>query len=100
MNRFGFSDTQLNLIKQAVNRFDEIESALIFGSRAMGNHKPGSDVDLAVKGNRITTDTVSALNTLLNEDLPLPYFFDVVHYDTLENNALIQHICEQGVTLD
>ncbi|MGE4489022.1 MAG: nucleotidyltransferase domain-containing protein [Kiritimatiellales bacterium] len=99
MNRFGISETQLNLIKEAVSRFDEIESAVIFGSRAMGNYKPGSDVDIAIKGRKITARTVSALSSLLNEELPLPHFFDVVHYNTLDNKALIRHIDEHGNTL-
>jgi predicted nucleotidyltransferase len=99
MNRFGLSDTQIGLIKDAIGRFEEIESAVIFGSRAMGNYKPGSDVDIAIKGSRITGNITSALSTLLNEDLPLPHFFDIVHYDTLDNAALIRHIDEHGSTL-
>jgi predicted nucleotidyltransferase len=96
MNRFGLSDQQLGLIKEAICRFNEIESAVIFGSRAMGNYKPGSDVDLAVKGPRITGEIVSALSILLNEELPLPYFFDVIHYNTLNNATLTEHIDKYG----
>jgi predicted nucleotidyltransferase len=99
MNRFGLSDQQLKMIREAIGRFAEIESAAIFGSRAIGNFKPGSDVDLAIKGKRISRDTVSNLSTLLNDELPLPHFFDVVHYDTLNNQALVRHIDEQGSTL-
>ena len=99
MNRFGLSDTQIGLIKEAVSRFAEIESAVIFGSRAMGNYKAGSDVDIALKGQRITSETVSALSTLLNEELPLPHFFDVVHYDTLDNTTLTEHIDKHGAAL-
>lgn len=99
MNRFGLSDQQLGLIRETIGRFGEIESAVVFGSRAMGNYKPGSDVDIALKGSRITGRTVSDLSTLLNEELPLPHFFDVVHYDTLESEALIRHIDEHGAAL-
>ena len=99
MNRFGLSDTQIGLIKEAVSRFAEIESAVIFGSRAMGNYKAGSDVDIALKGQRITSETVSALSTLLNEELPLPHFFDIVHYDTLDNTTLTEHIDKHGAAL-
>jgi len=99
MNRFGLSDHQIGLIEEAIRRFDEIESVVVFGSRAMGNCKPGSDVDIAIKGFRITEETVRTLSTLLNEELPLPHFFDVVHYNTLKNNALIRHIDEEGIAL-
>lgn len=99
MNRFGLSGAQIALIKEAISHFDEIESAVIFGSRAIGNYKPGSDVDLALKGSRITSETVSALSTLLNEERPLPHFFDIVHYDTLDNKSLILHIDAYGSAL-
>jgi len=100
MNRFGLSDQQLNLIKETVAQFNEIDSAIIFGSRAMGNYKPGSDVDIAIKGREIHPDIVTALSTRLNEELPLPHFFDVVHYNTLDNEALIRHIDEEGILFE
>jgi len=100
MNRFGLSDQQLNLIKETVAQFNEIDSAVIFGSRAMGNYKPGSDVDIAIKGRGINSDIVAALSTRLNEELPLPHFFDVVHYNTLDNETLIRHIDEEGILFE
>ena len=45
---FGLSENSLNLIINAVSAIEKIDSAYIFGSRAMGNYKPGSDVDLVV----------------------------------------------------
>lgn len=99
MNRFGFTDRQMDLIKNAIDRFEEIDCAVIFGSRAMGNFKKGSDVDIAIKGARINGNTASALSTLLNEELPLPFFFDIVHYNTLDNTALTEHIDQQGAAI-
>ena len=99
MSTFGLSDKQLALIKNAVSQFADIESALIFGSRAMGNHKPGSDVDIAIRGTNITPKTVAALSALLNEELPLPHFFDVVHYESLDNQSLTGHIDVHGIPL-
>jgi len=99
MNRFGFSDSQMNLIKQAISQIHGIESTVLFGSRAMGNYKPGSDVDIAIKGPEIHRDGASRLRAQLNEELPLPYFFDIVHYDTLESASLIEHIDQQGILI-
>ncbi len=56
-------------------------------------------MDLAIKGRNISADTVSSLSVLLNEELPLPQFFDVVHYDTLDNASLVQHIDTKGIPL-
>jgi len=92
----GLLPRDLEYITRALRRFPEIEVALIFGSRAKGDHKPGSDVDLAIKGEAITRTTVSRLASLLNEDYPLPYFFDVVHYETLCNPELTAHIDHVG----
>ncbi len=99
MSDSGLTASQLGLIRETIGRFSEIDSAVLFGSRAMGNYKPGSDVDIAVTGKNITDDTVRTLNTLLNEELPLPHFFDIIHYNTLDNESLVQHINQHGVPL-
>ena len=97
---FGLTEKQLNLIREALSRFNNVDDIIVFGSRAMGNYKNGSDVDLAVKGKNVTTDTISKLSATLNEELPLPYFFDIVHYDTLNNKNFVRHIDEHGVPLE
>ena len=94
--RFGLSENDEKHILQALTQFPEIEQAVIFGSRALGNYKPGSDVDLAIAGAAVTRKTVLRLRALLNEDLPLPYFFDVAHYEKIQNDALKQHIDHEG----
>lgn len=50
---FGLRETDLEYIRTALSRFVEIEKAAIFGSRAKGTYKPGSDEDLAVWGNGV-----------------------------------------------
>lgn len=96
---FGLQSRDQTLIKNAIGLFDEIERALIFGSRAMGNYKKGSDVDIAIVGEEVTRKTVSELHFLLNEEYPLPYFFDVVHYEGITNKSLIRHIDTEGVEM-
>lgn len=93
---FGLTKRDEGYISEALLQFPEIEKAIIFGSRAMGNHKPGSDVDLAIFGANITHTTVIRLRSRLNEDLPLPYFFDVAHYEQIHNEKLKAHIDEFG----
>ncbi|WP_017297097.1 nucleotidyltransferase family protein [Nodosilinea nodulosa] len=88
----GLLDSDMQHITDALGQFEAIESAVLFGSRAKGSYKQGSDVDLAIKGDRVTHRTVAALADCLNEDKPLPYFFDVVHYETLEEPRLKAHI--------
>ncbi len=97
--KFGLSKRDEDYLAEAFSKFPEIEKAVIFGSRALGNHKPGSDVDLALVGENITPMLLLRLRSMLNEDLPLPYFFDVAHYEKIKNEKLKQHIDEEGQTL-
>jgi hypothetical protein len=65
----------------------------------MRNFKKASAVDLAIFGKNITSKTAVRLRSLLNEELPLPYFFDVVVYEKIANDKLKRHIDEHGVAL-
>ena len=96
---FGIPERSKDLILRSLAKWPEIERASIFGSRAMGNFKHGSDVDLVIYGPRITEAIRSHLSTDLNEELPLPYFFDVVHYESVECSDLKAHIDTKGKEL-
>ena len=91
---FGIPEKSMGLIRGALAACTEIDKASIFGSRAMGNYKNGSDVDLVVYGPGITPQMLNHLSIQLNEELPLPYYFDLVHYETLPHGALKEHINE------
>ena len=99
MTAFGLTEKDIGLIRSAIEAHPEIEEVLVFGSRAMGNHKNGSDVDLAAKGDNVSLRTVSRLATRLNEELPLPYRFDVLDYAAIDTPALKEHIDSTGKTL-
>ncbi len=93
---FGLSESDLNQIVRSIQQFPEIQEAFIYGSRAMGNHKNGSDVDLAIKGEHINFRVLSRLNAALNEETSLPYHFDVTDLTHLDNLALKEHIANFG----
>ena len=92
---YGLLERDLKCIFQAVSKYPEIREVIIFGSRAMGNFKAGSDVDLALKG-KIDRKTVNRLSDDLNEEQPLPYFFDVISYEDISNHELKNHIDTVG----
>ena len=98
-NAYGLTESDMAQIIEAFRQFEEISAVVLFGSRAKGNYKPGSDVDLAVKGDRIIRRTIAQLADHLNEVLPLPYDFDVVHYNTLASQPLVDHIDRVGVVI-
>jgi uncharacterized protein len=93
---YGLLERDIQYILHALKQFDEIESVALFGSRAMGNFKKGSDIDLAIKGEKITSRILSELDDLLNEVYPLPYFFDILHYEQINNEKLVEHINTKG----
>ena len=96
---YGLRESDVVHITDAISQFEEISEVVLFGSRAKGNYKVGSDVDLAVKGDRVTSMTVLELSDCLNEEKPLPYFFDVVQYETIDELQLVEHIDRVGIVI-
>ena len=92
----GLLNRDIEYIIKALSIFPQIEQAIIFGSRAMGNYKKGSDVDIAIIGKGIDNSVLYKLDDYLNEVYPLPYFFDIIHYEKINNENLIKHINEEG----
>lgn len=95
----GLGEHATGLIVEALKKVPEVEAAVLFGSRALGTYSPGSDVDIALKGRGLNQGICIRLSGLLNEELPLVWHFDVVHYDQLSNVALREHIDRVGLRL-
>jgi uncharacterized protein len=95
-NRFGIYDKTFLFMLETFKSFTEIEHVIIYGSRAIGNYKKGSDIDLAIVGEKVDLHTVNKLSVKLNEELPVPYYFDVLDYNSLSNQELKKHIDQEG----
>lgn len=91
MTPFGLTERAYEYLTTFFKQRPDIHNVSIFGSRAMGNFKHGSDIDIAISGPLSESDA-QRINIQLNEHSPLPYFFDIVHYDHLENAELKNHI--------
>lgn len=74
-----------------------IQKAVVFGSRAKGNHAPYSDVDIALYGDIGLLEVENVSCDL--DDLPFIYKFDVVAYNLIKNTALREHIDRVGVVI-
>lgn len=96
MNEFGISEKSFSLICTTFQDFPDIERVLIFGSRAKGNWKKGSDIDLAIYGNKLNANTVLDLAGKLNEGLPIPYHIDIVAPQLTMHKGLKEHIQRVG----
>ncbi len=96
MSQFGLNKKDLEHILETISFYPAIEKAVIFGSRAMGTHKKGSDVDIAIYGEQVTWDLVTALHAKLEDEGPLPYLFDIVDAAHLQHDELKEHIERAG----
>lgn len=83
-------------IRQVFGRFPGVEQAVLYGSRAKGNFRPGSDIDLTLKGDLSYRDLLDI--ELALDDLLLPWKIDLSLYSQIDNPALVEHIGRVGRT--
>ena len=74
------------------------DEVILFGSRAKGNYREGSDIDLAIKGAHLTLEHRSSLQ-LKYPELNLPWKLDLVIYHLIEEPRLKEHIDQLGLPL-
>ncbi len=92
---YGLPPETVRRIREVLARHPEVEEAILYGSRAKGTHRPGSDIDLAIKGETIGLEQ---LNRIANEldDLLLPYRIDLSILHHIDNPELLEHIERVG----
>ncbi len=90
--KFGLRDTDIQFMQALFAKEPAIEQAWVFGSRAKGSYMPGSDVDIALIGPELTRQTVARIHDILEEESPIPYFFDVVHWNKMSNEKVRNEI--------
>jgi predicted nucleotidyltransferase len=95
---YGLTQTNLDDIKKVLREFPAVEAVYLYGSRAKGNYKPSSDIDLVLKGNTLNLAQLSNILIKL-DDLLLPNQFDVSLYHHIDNKELLEHIERVGVNL-
>ena len=96
--RFGLKETTIQKIGNALSHYPQVEKAILYGSRAKGNYKNGSDIDLTLRGG--TDLTLNVLYRIMDEldDLLLPYTIDLSIYNHISDHDVIEHIQRVGVT--
>jgi type I restriction enzyme S subunit len=94
--KYGLPRAAIEKICSVFARFAPIEKAVLYGSRAKGNFKPGSDIDLTLFGENLTSAQVGEIAEAL-DDLLLPYTIDLSLYAELNHAKLREHIDRVGV---
>jgi len=97
--KYGLPDRTLNTLNKIFLRYPGIKQAIPYGSRAKGNFRNGSDIDISLK-----TETDFDFTNLLRiandfDDSDIPYFVDISIYDKLSNPDLKAHIDRVGKQL-
>ena len=96
MPRFGLNPADLDQIQKVFSRYPQVEKVILYGSRAMGTHKTGSDIDLTFCG---TDDLTLDILYRIMEDLDnllLPYTFDLSIFNHIKDKDMIAHIERVG----
>ncbi|WP_105103532.1 nucleotidyltransferase domain-containing protein [Microbulbifer pacificus] len=93
---WGLSSETITRLQQVFERHPEVESALLYGSRAKGNYRKGSDIDLTLIGPELQPLHLIQIETEIDE-LLTPYSFDLSIYSELESPELLDHIERVGV---
>jgi predicted nucleotidyltransferase len=92
----GLKPRTIQAIQGVFARHPQVEKAILYGSRAKGNYRPGSDIDLALEGKDLTLTLLFAIENEL-DDLLLPYKMDISILHKIENPDLIDHIRRVGI---
>jgi predicted nucleotidyltransferase len=94
----GLSAETVARITSVLTRFPDVEKAVLYGSRAKGNFRPGSDIDLTLFGDGLHDQAMSRIYWAL-DDLLLPYKIELSLFSGLKHPALIDHIRRVGIPI-
>ncbi len=96
MSRFGLKESTIQEICGVLARYPQVEQAILYGSRAKGNYKRGSDIDLTLRGEEDLS--LSVLYRIMDEldDLLLPYTMDLSIYRYIRDPDVLDHIRRVG----
>jgi len=94
-SNFGLGENIITLICDVFAAHSEVDEVVLYGSRAKGNYKVGSDIDLTMKGDAVDFSLLSTISQELY-DLPIPYTVDLSIFTNITNPALVEHIERAG----
>ena len=95
-DRYGLTERDIQTLFGIFDDFREVKNVYLYGSRAKGTHKPGSDIDLAIMDEDIPPETIRAVKAELEES-NLPYYVDLTNFASLLHKELAEHIRRVGI---
>ena len=95
---YGLSDKEFDEMTAIFGKCKNLEKVILYGSRAKGNYKKFSDVDITLEGDNLTLADLFQIQDLLYES-DLPYMCDVSIFSRITNPSLIDHIRRRGIVI-
>lgn len=95
MEQFGLSSENLSAIIRVITSVKRVSRAWIYGSRAKGDYRNNSDIDIALEGEGLTLNDLATLDERL-DNLMLPWQFDLSIKARIKNEALLEEIRRWG----
>ena len=95
---YGLSDKEFDEMTAIFSKCKNLEKVILYGSRAKGNYKKFSDVDITLEGDNLTLADLFQIQDLLYES-DLPYTYDVSIFSSITNPDLIDHIRRRGILI-
>ena len=96
--KYGLPIAAVDALKRVFQQHDKIKKVILYGSRAKGNYRAGSDIDLCLEGQALTLRDLLAIENQL-DDLLLPWEIDLVLKHQIDNSELLAHIERVGIIL-
>lgn len=94
-SRFGLSQEVIEKIKSVIKKHPHVQRCIVYGSRAKGNFKPGSGIDLTLEAPNMNLSDLLKLESEI-DDLLLPYKVDLSLKHQIDNHQLLEHIERVG----
>lgn len=94
----GISSNLLNEIIRIISKYKNVEKAVIFGSRARGNFKKISDIDICIFGDDMTHKEMNLMEFEIKE-IDTPLDFDVINFKSISKDELKKNILNDGVEI-
>ena len=96
--RFGLPDEVLPRLLAILSSNPKVKRVTLYGSRAKGNWRSGSDIDLCIDGDGLSLRELDEIDARI-DDLPLPWKVDITVLQRIDNPDLIAHIERVGERL-
>jgi type I restriction enzyme S subunit len=94
--KFGLEQLIIDKLIAVFEQYSKVDKAFVFGSRAKGNYRPDSDIDIAIKGHGLNTDDIIAMCVAF-EEKGITHKIDLINYQSIKEPDLKEHIDRVGI---